>query len=418
MATITSSTLSSSGVNELLKRLYSPAEIDDCLNLASPALGKCAKKGSATLGGSGLYFPVRVRSAEGHGYVLEDGDFPTPQQTSVLQATTTPKVQLGVVQMTGLSRAVSSGDAMAFATAFDENVQETLMAMGAYDEGVMFRDGTGILATVTTDPGASASGWVFDDVGYLREGMSVTFNDVSAGTDYFGPYVIASIDWPTKTVAFDSAVSATVAVGDTLYLTGTQGPNGTAVASKEPDGIESAIGSVAGSYLGISRANNGNWRGNLITVSAALDEAFLLQGRTRIVQETGIQIQSIGGRFNLLCHQQQADQLFRLALPRVRFAGTDMIDLGNSDDVKFGNIGIVTSHQCPPATAYLGDWSYFQRLYPPGGELHIDTELNGSALKWVSNKDVAAVLLKSYKNMVCKKLPAFVRFGSITTPTR
>ena len=226
------------------------------------------------------------------------------------------------------------------------------------------------------------------------------------------------MDWANKQATFTAAVDATVTTGDILYLRDSQGPTGTAPVSREPDGLESALGSVAGSYLGISRANNGNWRANLITVSAPLDENFLLQGRTRIVQETGLQIQSIGGRLNLLCHQQQADQLFKLAIPRIRFAGTDMIDLGNSDEVKFGNIGIVTSHQCPPATAYLGDFAYFQRLYPPGGELHIDSELNGSALKWVSNKDVAAVLLKSYKNMVCKKLPAFVRFASITTPTR
>ncbi len=118
MATITQATL-----DQLLKNLYAPWEIEQMVNLTFPVLNEAAMKGSASLGGNGFFFPVRVESAEGHAYIGETQVFPPGGQSVVRQAEVDPKVFVGVVQLSGLSMAVSSQNAAAFARGFDENIQ-------------------------------------------------------------------------------------------------------------------------------------------------------------------------------------------------------------------------------------------------------------------------------------------------------
>lgn len=415
MAEITSTSL-----GELLKRLYSNDDIEMLANLVSQVLEKCAAKGNAMLGGAGFYGAARLESSEGHAFIAEDGALPDPQQTLVKQWLASPTVQVGVVQLTGLSKAVSSQNSMAFANAFDENVQHTIESMTAYKEGTLFRDGTGALTTFTADAGASAGPWTVDDAGFLREGMSVIVYDASTagGTEtYFGPYKINIVDWVNDQVTFSSAVDATVTTSDVLYLNDSQGPTGTAPASREPLGFEKSILST-GNYLGIDRATYGNWRSSSFTVSAALDEDILMRARTRIIQETGLTISAMGQRFALVCHQSQADQLFKLAIPRIHYAGVSNIDLVNAENVAIGKIPVLTSYQCLPSRAYMGDWSKHKTMYAPGGELHIDTEHNGAPLKWVSGYDKGQVYMKSYFQFVNTAPNHFCRFASITEASR
>lgn len=415
MAEITSVTL-----DQLLKRLYSNQDIEDFTALASEVLDKCAAKGSFELGGAGFYGPARLESAQGHAYIAEDGALPTAQQTAVRQWVATPTVQVGTVQLTGLSKAVSARDGMAFGQAFDENVQSTLMAMTSYKEGALFRDGTGRLTTFTADAGASAGPWTVADAGFLQEGMSITVYDIStaAGTEtYFGPYKIIAVDWVNDTVTFSSALDATITTSDVLYIAGSQGPTGTAPVSREPLGLEAAI-LASGTYLGIDRATYANWRAHTATVSGPLDEDYIMRGRTRIIQETRMPLSAITQRFGLLCHQTQADQMFKIAIPRVHYAGVSGIDLVNAENVKLGKVPIITSTQCLPSRAYMGDWSKMRTAYTPGGELHIDTEHNGAALKWVNGYDKGQAYAKSYSQFICTGPRCFMRYDAITEATR
>jgi hypothetical protein len=209
-----------------------------------------------------------------------------------------------------------------------------------------------------------------------------------------------------------------VTTSDALYLNDSQGPTGTAPASREPLGVETAL-LATGSYLGIDRTSNyANWRANSMTVSAALDEDILMRARTRVIQETGMTISAMASRFKLVCHQMQADQLFKLAMPRIHYSGVSGIDLIQSENVAIGKIPVVTSYQCKPSKAYMGDWSKFRTMYTPNGELHIDTEHNGAPLKWVSGYDKGQVYMKSYHQFVCTAPNHFVRFTSITEASR
>lgn len=413
MATITKSTL-----GELLKRLYAPWEIEQLVNLTYPVLNECAAKGSAQLGGAGFYFPVRTSAAMGHAYIAEDGDLPTEGASVVRQAVVQPTVHAGVVKLTGLSMAVSSANAMAFARAFDENVQSTIESMSAYKEGVLFRDGTGILCKFSGDPGTDKTG-TCDDVGFLREGMRVDLvSDVDTTPTHRtgNPYTIATISWPDKQIIMATTMDAGVST-DRIYIDSAQISGESTTTLKEPIGLEGSL-IATGTYLGIDRAVYGNWQSNVLTASAFFDEDILLRARTRLTQETGIPLAGMASRFKVLTHPNQVDILFKLAIPRIRYSGNDSFDLGNSGNVKFGNTPFITSYLCPAGTAYMGDFRYSQQLYTPGGELHIDTEYNGSTLKWVATKDQGLVFVKEYAAMAVKRPNAFVRILSLTQATR
>lgn len=410
-------TTDTTALGELLKRLYAPWEIEQLVNLTYPALAECAAKGNAPLGGSGFYFPVRVKSAHGHAYISETQDLPAGRYSTVLQALVSPTVHAGVTQLSGLAMSVSSGNAMAFARGFDEQVQQTIQAMTAYKEGAFFRDGTGMIGQFNGNPAADTGPHTLDDVQFLREGMYVDIVDNGTTTSHHHTAIeVAGVDWVNKTFTSGANLAAGVDDNDRIFMTGSQ-TSGSALANKEPLGLEASLLS-SGTYLGISRATYPNWKAGALTASSLLDESIILRARTQVTQEAGVPLSGFGGRFKLLCHPMQADQLFKLAIPRIRYAGGGDFDLGNASEPSFGGIKVVTSYQCPAGTAYLGDFSASKSLYAPGGELHVDTEFNGASLKWVATKDVGLVFLKEYCAFAVTRPNAFVRITSITQPSR
>lgn len=408
-------TTDTSALGSLLKRLYSPEEITNLINLESPVLAQCAAEGSAQLGGSGFYFPVRVEANEGHSYITETGDLPAARSSTVLTAVVSPVIHAGVAQVSGLAKAVSSGNAMAFARAFDEQVQTLLSAMAAYREGAFFRDGSGVLTQFNGAVATSAGPHTVDDVANLREGMYVDIVDQGDGTTRHDTAAkITAIDWVNRTVTFSAAVAAAVDDNDYIFITGASQDANT---DYEPIGVEGAL-LTSGTYLGLSRSTYSNWQANAMTVSAFLDEDVLMRALTRITQESGIGRSSQG--FKGVLHPQQLDILFKLAIPRVQFTGGGSFDLGYQGDssIRFGGLSFVTSYLCPTDKAYIGDWSKFNTLYTPNGHMHIDSEYNGSALKWVATKDVGLMFVKSYHAFACKNPQRFIRLSSITEGAR
>jgi hypothetical protein len=412
MATVTSTSL---GV--LLKQLYAPWDIEQLLNLTHPVVDELAPKGSAELGGSGFRFAVRTRTAEGTGFIGQSDDLPAGGESTVLNAVVVPKVQAGVVQLTGLSRAVSSGNPMAFARAFEEQIGQTLEVMMAEKEEALFGNANSVLATFVGNPAASVGPHTVDDVAGLREGMSVAFYDTALTVlRTGGPEVISEVDWVAKTVTFDAAIDASAA--DTDVLVKINPSHGAAVdTGVKPEGFEASL-LDSGTYLGIARTE-GNWQTGQIAASSLFTEEIFTRARTRVQQETGVSLSAMGNSFKCATHPMQLDQLFKLAIPRVRYSGGGPMDLGYSEgQVSFGGISFATSYLCKASVAYIGDFSKSNTLYTPGGELHIDTEYNGSSMKWIDRKDVGLVFAKAYYNFAVRNPTRFIRISSLTEQTR
>jgi len=407
-----SNPITSATLGELVKRLYSPEEIQMLIQLSSEVLARCCKRGNAALGGSGFIFPVRSRSAHGHAYIAEGADLPDPGQTQVLQAIVLPALNYGVVKITGLARAITSNNAAAFAQAFEEQTTHTLESMAWYDEAAFFRDGSGVLTQFNGNPGATVGPHTVDDTAHLRPGMKLDLIDIADFTRHNADIVIQDVDWINRTVTFETAVASAADDNDYLFIAGSQDATGAPVV-REPLGLEASL-AATGVYLGIDRGVVREWQARRLTASTYLNEELIQRGRVFITQITGVPLSGITSSYALLTHPNQAEILFKLVIPRVQYSMGASFDLLNTSEVKLGNIPVITSPNCSSSKAYLGDWKYSQHLYVPGGELKIDEEHNGSALKWVANKDVGLVYWRAYHQFVVKKPNAFVVYDSLS----
>jgi hypothetical protein len=253
-------------------------------------------------------------------------------------------------------------------------------------------------------------------VGFLREGMVVDIIDDAGTTRHNLDIEIKEVDWVARAVTFEASVAAAVDDNDRIFIADSQANTG-ALVNKEPIGLEGSL-LASGTYLGVSRTDFPNWRASALAANGLFDQDILLRARQRVQQESGISVSAMAKSFRCLTHQTQVSTLFKLAIPQIRYTGNELFDLGYSEGVKFGNIGFVTSDQCPTNTAYMGDWQYSQALYTPGGRLHIDTEYNGAQLKWVPTKDQGLVFMKEYCAFVVKRPNAFVRISALTDATR
>lgn len=406
-----------SSLDEYTKRVYSREETEMTMNVTHPVLASIAPSGSARLGGSGFYGSIRTRTHSGQAFILENESLPPGGLTKGRQWVVYPTIQVGVTEGSGLSMSMTAEDVMSFVRAYDENVEAMQEEMWAYREGALFRDGSGLLATFVDDPAGSSPGlYELNDVNFLRPGMDVDIVDATATTRHHLDIGIETVDWVTKKVLFDENVSSAVDAGDRLFLSNSQADSGVLV-NREPVGLDGAI-AATGTYLGIDRSLEEGWRGSVLQADKFIDEDIYMRTRTRIQQRTGRGLGSMR-RFAGVMHAMQLDVLFRLVMPRIQFTGGGPFNLGHDGNISFGNISDVwTSHDVPPSTAWFGDFSKFQTLHTPGGEMHIDSEFNGTSLKWVAGKDNWLVYAKAYFAWVCKNPIYFVKVTNLTQPSR
>jgi len=402
--------------DELGKRVYAPWEIDELHNVTTPGLNVLAAKGSARLGGTGFYGAANTQGNHGYGHIRPGDPIPQSRQTRDRQWVARPQVLAGSFQLDGLAMAIGSGDPMTFANIYDHNVSSLLKQMMRFKNQILYKDGSGLMATFVTPVDDSVGPHVMDDVSGFVEGQVVDVMDATATTRHVSDAKVVAVDWPTNSLTFDKPIPAAVDAGDRLFIADSQAASG-AILPKDPIGLAGSILST-GEYLGINRDEEANWRAINYSVGKFLDEDVIMRIRTRIHVETGISLQEMGGEFVIALHPMQLDVLFRLAIPRIQYAAGGGFELGHDGSFTFGGMKFLTDYNCPPSVAYVGDWMYHQTLYTPGGELHIDTEYNGAALKWVDGYDQGIVVAKSYYTFVNRKPVCFARLYNLTEVAR
>lgn len=402
--------------DELAKRNYPDWEIRELHNVTTPGLNILARKGNARLGGSGFFYPVNTQGNHGYGHIRRGDAIPGGRQTKNRQAVIMPTILAGQVQLDGLTMAINSGDPYSFADIYDQNITSLLKEMMRFKNQVLFKDGSGVMATFVTPVDDSIGPHTFDDVTGIKEGQVYDVIDATATTRHVLDAKAVAVDWVNNTITFDKVIPAAVDANDRLFIADSQADSGI-ISAKDPVGLAGAIGST-GEYNGISRDGEANWRSTAYTASKYVDEDVLGRIRVRIHQDTGIGYQEMASDFAHVLHPLQLEVLFKMAIPRIRYTAGQGFELGHDGSFTFGGMKFVTDYHCPTTTMYTGDWSQFVTLYTPNGELHIDSEYNGAALKWVAGYDQGVVIVKSYYNFACLNPVRFAKTSSITAPSR
>lgn len=397
----------------LLKNVYAPEMVSEMQNLEVPILGTITEATDKRVGGEGLFFAVGMTGDEGYGYTAENAAIPDPQNEQVVQAKVNPKVFLGAVRITGLARAISSQDVMAFARGLQFHTDKKLRRMIAYKEGVLFRNGTGKLLEFNGAPADTSAPTSMDSgvFSWVRRNMLVEFFN-SGGTFKSGPHKVVDVDVVNQTVTFDSDFFSDVADNDGMFLAGTQ-PKVGGLIEREPLGLDAAV-AATGTYLNIARTTHPEWEGNVVPAGGLdIDEDRLLQAEQRCYIVGGISMGRVKD-FRVLIHPFQLRKYYELILPRREYSGM-------SFDAGYGRLGwngheFMVTHNCQEDRFWMGDFSQWQTFTAPDGQLQIDTTF-GAPIKWAPGFDGGLLYWREYQNYAIRKPNAWVQcqnLGNVT----
>lgn len=392
-----------SNLGSILKNVYSPEAIRVLQNFESPLLGRI-QNGRAALGGNGFTFAVNSQSNMAFRPSSDTQALPTAQRQQVQQATVSPRVMLGTVQITGLAKAIASNSAHAFAQAAQYDLSELIKAITHYQEGQVFRTNVDRLLRVNESPSGTDLTVDGGQIQNVKRGMVIDF--VSDAGLRAASATISDVSWANSTITTSVDVSASIANDDGIFLTGVQDGNGSLLA-RGYDGLEAGT-AASGTYLTLSKTTYPAWAGNVITASGPLDEDLLMQAFNRVRVEVGADAKD----FALLAHPSALRRFMEVAYPRQRFSGNS-VDLGVSE-VSFNGQSFIDVVTVPDTDVYGVAMSELKRFETPNGSLQLSDDFGGTGIKWLNGFDAGIGYVRSYNNVVlCNPKKAF-RIQSLT----
>lgn len=405
-------------MGDLLVRVYDKGTVTRLQNLEVPFLSYFGEARDFTVGGRGLYFAVNPSGDEGYGFIDENSPIPTPQNEQTLQAIVNPTVFAGAVRITGLGRSISNRDPHAFASGLQYHMDYKLRRMTVYQEGAMFRDGTGALCQLAGSPGASTVTTAFpvDNPGtqWLRRNMLVDVKNTSNVTIFSNVKITESdfVGNGTNGTLLTDVDIQSAPDNSTLYLAGTQPASGTPV-ERELLGLDAGI-DTTGTYLSIPRGSVPEWESNIVDAgSTSLDEDRLLQAENRVLIIGGLSEATIRA-FRIVVHPNQRRKYFEIVVPQKQFTGL-ALDAGYSK-LTWNGHEMVATYNCPETKAYMGDFSMFQKFTAPDGEMKIDTSF-GPPVKWAQGFDAGIAYWRAYCNYAMRKPNSWVRIDNLLNVT-
>jgi hypothetical protein len=385
-----------SNLGGLILNVYSKDAIQRLQNLTSPLLSSIKNAPSFTVGGNGFLFGANVEGNEAMGFRDSNQALPTASRENVQQATVSPRSIYATVQVTGLAKALASGQPSSFANVISYSLDQQMDRVTSYMEGALVRTNTNSLALLN-ESSPSGIELTLDTPGplWLREGMAIDF--ISAAGVHSASTTISQVDWSSNSITTDTDISSSLTDNDGVFLTGEQDLTAGSLAARGFDGLEGGT-ATSGTYLNIARGTYPRWRGNTLSVSSALDEDLLYRAFVRTAQEGGMSPRGMNS-FKILAHYNQCRKFAEVAYPRQRFSGT-AVDLGVSKLSWNGN-EVMDLPFIPETTVYGVDMTIFNKFVTANGDLQISTDF-GQPWKFVPGFDSGSAYLRAYCNYVLR----------------
>lgn len=395
---------------DVLQEIYSPARIADQQHYMSE-IWKRMGTAPEVIAGESLRFAVETMTDNSYAFVPEGQAIPSPNNDQVVQAVLNAKPLLAQIQMSGLLRAIS-GNAYAFADVLQRNIDNKIRSITTYLEGVIPRDGTGQLALVNEPsavPDTTSGNLNVDNPGttYLRRGMNVDFLDTSTNAKE-GSAKITDVDHANSAITLDADISSLIGDNSKLFLSGTQTSG--SVAAREPNGLADQV-KTSGTWNGLALSTYPALKGNVLAAgSVDITEDILQRAQHRVEIEMGISPQN-AENWVVFSHTNQRRKYLELVRSQKQFTSLSL-DAGYTA-LSFNGTPWLTSNQMDPTTIYMGDWSKFQKFWTPFGPLQIDSEYNGSTIKWLNGFDALVIVMRTYLQFAIRCPKAFVRITGL-----
>ena len=402
--------LDTTTAGDVLQEIYSPARIQDQQHYISPIW---AKMGTAPemIAGEALRFAVETIVDNSYAFVPEGQAIPSPNNDQVVQAVLNARPLLAQIQMSGLLRAVSGGN-YAFADVLQRNIDNKIRSIATYCEGLIPRDGTGQLALINEPsavPDTTGGALNVDNPGttYLRRGMNIDFFDTSTNAKEASAK-ITDVDHANNAITLDVDISSLIGDNSKMFLSGTQTSG--SVAAREPNGMADQV-KTSGTWNGLSLATYPALKGNVLAAgSVDITEDILQRAADRIEIEMGISPQNAES-WIVFSHTNQKRKYLQLVRSLKQFTSLSL-DAGYTA-LSWNGSPWITSNQMAPDTIYMGDFSKFHKFWTPFGTLQIDSEYNGTTIKWLNGFDALVIVMRTYLQFAIRCPKAFVRITGL-----
>jgi hypothetical protein len=395
---------------DILQEIYSPASIAEQQHYISPIWGMMGTA-PEVIAGESLRFAVEAMADNSFGFVPEGQAIASPNNDNIQQAILNAKPFLMQVQMSGLLRAIS-GSQYAFADVLQQTIDRKLRSASVYFEGLIPRDGTGQLALVNEPsavPNTTGGALNVDNPGttYLRRGMNVDFLDTSTNVKEASAKIV-DVDHANNAITLDTDISTLIGDNSKLFLAGTQ-TSGT-VAAREPNGLADQV-KTSGTWNGLALATYPALKGNVLSAgSVDITEDILQRAQHRIEIEMGLSPQN-AERWVVFSHTNQRRKYLELVRAQKQFTGLSL-DAGYKA-LEWNGSPWITSNQMDPTTIYMGDMAKFQKFWTPYGPLQMDSEYNGSTIKWLNGFDALVIVFRTYFQFAIRVPKAFIRITGL-----
>lgn len=252
-----------SAAQDLLKDLYIGPIVEQ-LNQKTYLLDMIERESDGIdFRGRKAIVPLRIGRNRGRGSRADNSALPQAGRQNIDAAEVLMRYHYIGIEITDPTIEASKGGEGAFVSALE------LETDGAADDlrkdlnRQAFGDGTGLLATITTDPGSSTTVQL-DTVQYVDVGDPIDVKTISSGADVgVNPRtVVTRTGGATKQITVDVAVDPTAANLDGVYLAGAR--------SNEMDGLRNIAGATTGTLHNIDKSTNAFWRPSVRAAGSAV----------------------------------------------------------------------------------------------------------------------------------------------------
>ena len=396
----------SSTIDGLLKKVYTPKEIENLQNMETATLSKI-KKSPKKPAGQGFVFPVNLKKKKkGQGSQNELEALRTSGSQTPVQGTILPKVFTHTIRYSGLSLAIAKGNEESFADNATFQVEEGFKDSSKELNAQLFRDGSGLLALV--NGAVSASATVTFDNGvptHFREGMELDF--FNGATKEVSAAEVSSINISSSQIVLSSAVTLTD--NDEIYRAGVN--DNAPTDGKEWAGLPLVTddGSLLTTYEGISRSTYPKWDGISIAQSGAnISNDKLQQAISRVKVTSGKKPKKI------ISNTSQFRKYLDVVTPMKTFNDSNKMDSGYVAVPTWNGMEWIEDTDCAFDTIYMIDPDYFELFEVTPLQL---SEEDGKVFKWDNGYDAYVSYIKSYANSGSTCPNAHVAITGLATPT-
>ncbi len=371
-----------SSADKALKTLYLGVVAEQLNTAVNPLFAKFSQT-AADVWGKEIrkLAPFGVNGGIGAG--SEDGELPKSAANNYAQFVLTLKNLYGTIEISDKAVRASENNVGAFVNLLEAEMEGLLKASKFNFGRMLFGDGSGVLATASSNSGNVIS---VDEVRNLMEGMVVDVLSGATGNVIASARRITEVDRAAKKITLNGAAIAAgaVSLGDKLTVQGSY--------NKELTGLGAIFGNSATLY-GLSRSAN-KWLNPYKKTSASLNDVTI-QTVIDNLEETA------GSSADFIVCSSGVKRAYQEYLVTNR-TNVDVMNLtGGYKAISYNGIPIVSDRFCPSGTMYVLNTADFH-LHQLCDWRWLEGD-DGKVIKQVANKPVYTATLVKYADMLCDR---------------